>query len=271
MKRLFGLALAIVLVCSPLQVWASVTYQGSLQQLQADRQLFSLEGMLPGSSETRSVILQNRSTSQLLFYLKATPSHFTDSADANRSLALLEALQMKITLHEVNSNGSVVETGKLLYEGPASGRKDSGSIHEYIPLGTLRSWQQSVLEITVTLPTNIGNEQQNVLASLDWGFYCTVFTGSGGDRDDSDRDSDKGSTLSTITILDQPVPLGTIEILDNKVPTSIPNTGLRGHMISPAWVALSGLIALLALFWRQGNLSLILKKRFNQGVNNRRL
>lgn len=216
-----------------------------------DRDLFSnMKEMMPGDVKSNSVSINNNSTKDLTFYLKAYPGYVAVNGDAHSAVRdgnkvtvddkafhddLLTLIGMKITLD-----------GKVIFDGKADGSPTLTESAYGVSLGTVKAGESKKLVVEITLPgAEMGNEFMNAFTAVDWVFIAEGKDSSGGetpsggsDDDDDDGPGGGGRTpggpgVEVVTIDEGNVPLGTmgdsdvnIEIVEGQVPlASLAKTG----------------------------------------------
>jgi hypothetical protein len=134
------------------------------------------KNLIPGDEVTFAIKLNNISSERIRFYFWASDTDFGDNEEAKAlSNDLLSLLSLKIELPN---------NEKPLYEGPANGKGNdtvgaskitgTGS-SDAISLGWLEAGALSYLQVTITVPTGLGNNYKSSLAAVDWMFLCEIY------------------------------------------------------------------------------------------------
>lgn len=214
-----------------------------------DRDLFSnMKGVMPGDVRSNTVTINNNSSQDLTFYLKAYPGYQGVDGDAHSAVLgdnkvtvadknfhedLLKLIGMKITLD-----------GEIIFEGKADGSPELTAGDYGVSLGTIAAKTSKDMVVTIELPgAEMTNEYMDAFTAFDWVFIAEGRDSSGGgdgpnggggnDRPSGGGDRPSGDPVQVVTIDDGDVPLGAmgdsdvnIEIVDGQVPlASLAKTG----------------------------------------------
>ena len=218
-----------------------------------DRDLFSnMKDLMPGDVRSNTVSINNNSSQELTFYLKAYPDYVAVNGDAHSAVRdgnkvtfddknfhdeLLTLIGMKITFD-----------GQVIFDGKADGSPTLTEGAYGVSLGTVPAGTSKKLVVEITLPgPEMDNEFMDTFTAVDWVFVAEGRetgggdkpSGGGGNDDDDDGPGGDGTTpgggnpVEIVTINDGDVPLGNmgdsdvnIEIVDGQVPlASLAKTG----------------------------------------------
>ena len=111
--------------------------------------------MVPGSSYTDTLLIENSTNTKYTLYFKFNKKN--QSADADK---LLNNIIMKIT---INNN--------VIYEGNASGM-GSLDLSDAVSLGDVLPKKTYTMVVNTTLSTEYTNPEGDDLALIDWTFYA---------------------------------------------------------------------------------------------------
>lgn len=216
-----------------------------------DKDLFSnMKDVMPGDVRSNTVAINNESSQDLTFYLKAYPGYQAVSGDGHSAVRgdnkvtvedkeflddLLSVIGMKVTFD-----------GTVIFEGKADGSPQMTEGDYGIKLGTVAAKTSQELVVEITLPgAEMDNEFMNSFGAVDWVFIAEgKDTSGGGDHGGGDDDDGGGSggnrpggnpgdRVEVVNIDDGDVPLANmgdsdvnIEIVDGQVPlASLAKTG----------------------------------------------
>jgi hypothetical protein len=192
--------------------------------------------LVPGDEVTFAIKLNNLSSQTMRFYFWASDTDFGNNLEAKAlSDELLSLINIKIML----ANNEVP-----IYDGPADGKGDGSSsttkitgtgVSDAITLGWLSAGAQSFLQITISIPSNLGNEYQSLFAAVDWTFLSEIYevppstdppttNPPSTDPPTTDPPTTDPPTLPPST--PEPNPEGeNIEIEEDDIPEGSPDTG----------------------------------------------
>ena len=166
MKRLMALAAALLVLltlsATALAADGNVSYSGNAGEFVFEpggenslTDLFpNFKDLMPGDSVTQRIVLKNNADRRVnvRISMRALGAH-------HDSEAFLSQLQLKVT-----------QVGKTdLFEAPAS---QTAQLTDWVLLGMLTTGGQVELEVTLTVPTSMGNEFQEQAGYLDWQFMA---------------------------------------------------------------------------------------------------
>ena len=134
--------------------------------------------MLPGDTVSRTLILDNKYTSEYEIYLRA------EKVNPKEEFDLLEKLELVVEYED-----------KTMYKGPATGENEEEdsqySMVENIYLGKLNPGEKKTLNAKALLPgETIGNEYKNKKAEVNWIFTAICKE----NPEDPDEDSELPQT-----------------------------------------------------------------------------
>ncbi len=161
MKRVLAVALLLCAVLTlPVAATGQVTYEGDARQFVFNEggegsltDLFpAFKDVMPGDTVTQTVTVKNDVSHNVKvdLYLRSHGAH-PDSE------AFLSQLHLKV--EDVN--------GTVLFDAPAD---ETAGLTQWVYLGTLYSGGETRLQLTITVPTSLGNEWQEAVGQLDWEF-----------------------------------------------------------------------------------------------------
>lgn len=177
------------------------------------------KNLLPGDDITFTVQVKNNSSERVKFYFWA--------GDTENGKVISDELLSLIHLRITRSDNRII-----LYEGPAHGKGtgDPGSLEmigtgagDGIDLGWLNAGNNIGLNITISIPTSMGNEYQSEMASVDWTFLCEVYVPP--TNPPTDPPTDPPITPPTdppITPPTESIPEGDIDIEEDDIPEGAP-------------------------------------------------
>ena len=166
MKRLMALAAALVLLltlsATALAADGNVSYSGNAGEFvfepggsESLTDLFpTFQDLMPGDSVTQRIVLKNNANKRVnvRISMRALGAH-------HDSESFLSQLQLKVT-----------QVGKTdLFEAPAA---QTAQLTDWVLLGMLSSGGQVELEVTLTVPTSMGDEFQEQAGYMDWQFMA---------------------------------------------------------------------------------------------------
>ena len=170
------LALAAVTVSMAVPAFAAgkVSYDGNSQKFifspgseHSPTDLFgAFKNVMPGDSITQKLTVRNESSNgvKVKIYMRSRGAH-EDSVDFLSKLHLT-----------VNKSG----TNTMPYMFDAAADQTDG-LTDWVLLGTLYSGGEVNLDVTLTLPIELGNEYQDAVGYLDWEFKVEEYPVDPGD------------------------------------------------------------------------------------------
>ena len=159
MKKFMRTALILVLamVClatTALAAGSTVTYSGNSGNFVfAPEDLFAdFKGVMPGDSLTDEIVIKNKANNKVdvNIYIRALGA--TEGEDFLN--------QMKLTV--VNKSN-----GKTMFDAQAN---EVAQLSVWKTIGTFKSGSEAKLEVTLTVPIEMGNEFQDAVGELQWEF-----------------------------------------------------------------------------------------------------
>ena len=180
-RSLHALVLCLLLIVSlavPASATGKVTYKGKAKKFifepgssYSPTDLFpDMKDVMPGDTLTDTIVIKNGITSgtKLKVYLRSlgaqgeeadaeTPEGTQDLVTKEESADFLAQMRLKVT----KANGS------LLYEAPAD---QTAQLTNWVYLGMLRPGGKTELDLTLTVPVEMGDEYQNRVGYIDWEF-----------------------------------------------------------------------------------------------------
>lgn len=166
-------AIAISMVV-PAFAAGKVTYDGNSQKFifapgsdLSPTDLFGdFKNVMPGDSITQKVTVRNESSNEVKvkIYMRSLGAH-EDSVDFLSKLHLT-----------VNKSG----TNTMPYMFDAAADQTDG-LTDWVLLGTLYSGGEVNLDVTLTLPIELGNEYQDAIGYIDWEFKVEEYPVDPGD------------------------------------------------------------------------------------------
>lgn len=170
MKRFLSLLLVLSLIFAvPVHAaGGSVTYSGNAGDFLfapgSDHSLTDLfpdfKGVMPGDVLTQQITVKNRASNQVKvkIYIRSLGAQ-------EGSQAFLSQLKLKVAASQNN-------TMAYMFDAAAH---ETAQLSEWVCLGTLYSGGVVNLDVTLTVPTSMGNEFQNQVGYLDWQFMIEEF------------------------------------------------------------------------------------------------
>lgn len=177
------LCLAFLVLLAPLVAKAADTGEkepGIIEIVAGDTEnLFKqMTTMMPGQSVSDYFTVKNASKKGTVcdFYLYATlagEKEFGDNLTLKaNSEKLLEALNLKVVLHNASGRESIQGPGTVVYDGKSDYSTPGMGLTRgnRILLGTLRPSQAVTIEIIVSVPEDLGNEYEGLQGKFWWNF-----------------------------------------------------------------------------------------------------
>lgn len=171
---LFTLAAVAISMAVPAFAAGKVTYDGNSQKFifapgseLSPTDLFSdFKNVMPGDSITQKITVRNESSNEVKvkIYMRSLGAH-EDSVD------FLSKLHLK-----VNKSGS--NTMPYMFDAAAD---QTDGLTDWVLLGTLYSGGEVNLDVTLTVPIDLGNEYQDAVGYLDWEFKVEEYPVEPGD------------------------------------------------------------------------------------------
>ena len=170
MKRFLSLLLVLSLIFAvPVHAaGGSVTYSGNAGDFLfapgSDHSLTDLfpdfKGVMPGDVLTQQITVKNRASNQVKvkIYIRSLGAQ-------EGSQEFLSQLKLKVAASQNN-------TMAYMFDAAAH---ETAQLSEWVCLGTLYSGGVVNLDVTLTVPTSMGNEFQNQVGYLDWQFMIEEF------------------------------------------------------------------------------------------------
>lgn len=163
MQKIFVL-LAVIALMMNLSVHAfaagSVTYDGNAKKFifepgseHSPTDLFTdFKGVMPGDSITQKVYIKNDISNnvKIKLYMRSLGAH-------ENSKDFLSKLNLKVSQDKASN----------LFDAPAD---QTAQLSEWVYLGTFYSGAEIDLNVTLTVPIELGNEYQQAIGYLDWQF-----------------------------------------------------------------------------------------------------
>ncbi len=165
MKKTFILFILLCLFSLPTLADGSVEYYGNASHFVFEKgsvysptDLFeSFKGVMPGDTLTERITVRNKSPQNKVgIYMRALGAK-------EGSEDFLEKLTL--TVKASGNNG-------YLFSAPASER---ATLADWVYLGTFYGDTGVDLDVTLNVPTDLGNEYQNRIGYLDWEFYAVEY------------------------------------------------------------------------------------------------
>lgn len=170
MKRFLSLLLVLSLIFAvPVHAaGGSVTYSGNAGDFLfapgSDHSLTDLfpdfKGVMPGDVLTQQITVKNRASNQVKvkIYIRSLGAQ-------EGSQAFLSQLKLKVAASQNN-------TMAYMFDAAAH---ETAQLSEWVCLGTLYSGGVVNLDVTLRVPTSMGNEFQSQVGYLDWQFMIEEF------------------------------------------------------------------------------------------------
>ncbi len=169
MKRLIAIIFCLVLF--PLGVYAAdgnVTYSGNSGNFvftpgsdYSPTDLFTeFKGVMPGDAISQTITVENKASNKfkVKIYMRSLGAH-------NDSKEFLSKLGLTVAVSENN---------EMAYMFDATADK-TAQLTDWVCLGTLYSGGKVNLDVSLHMPTDVGNEFSNKIGYLDWEFMVQEF------------------------------------------------------------------------------------------------
>ena len=185
-KRLFSLVLAMVMMAG-FAITSSaagvVTYEGKSgeeefvftpgTEYDATDLFTDFKNLMPGDTITQKIRLVNdgKDGTTTKFYLKALgPKDIADGTvlgNGNDDDGFTDKEVYQKLLSQLNLTVKLVKGDKTLFDAAAD---QTDGLSDWVLLGSLRKGGEIDLEVTVEVPSEMGNEFQDVAGVLEWRF-----------------------------------------------------------------------------------------------------
>lgn len=145
---------------------AAVSYEGQAQQFifspgssYSLTDLFTgLKDVMPGDKLTDSIEIKNNSQNTIKVYMRALGAHkFGEEELTKKSKEFLS--QMKLSVTQRNAAKLSDALADL-----------SGGLADWVCLGTFQKGTKTVLDVTLEVPIEMGNDYQDAAGYVDWQF-----------------------------------------------------------------------------------------------------
>ena len=205
MKHVTSLVLALILVLS-LSVTAfaatsSVEYSGhnifgfapGSEFTKTD--LFdNFKGVMPGDTLTETITVSNtaRCCDFIKIYLRAVPhdgeNPLSPKVAQSETVASMSDFLNQLTM-------TVTQDGKTIFSGKAN---ELDGLKKNVLLGTLRRNKSVTLDVTLTVPADLGNEYANRVGEVDWLFTVEEYDAA---RPDTPKTGDEPNIIPYVALL----------------------------------------------------------------------
>lgn len=161
----FIMALALCIGLAPTAFASTVTYQGQSEKFvfspgsdYSPTDLFeNFKSVMPGDQLTQQIEVKNAANNRVnvKLYIRALGAH-------EASVEFLK--QMNLTVRQDGSS--------VLFDAPAD---QKSTLEDWVCLGTFQSGADVTLDVTLSVPLEMGNEFQEAVGYLDWQFKVEEF------------------------------------------------------------------------------------------------
>ncbi len=177
LSLLMILAMALGFTTGAAATDASITFQGKDDgfrfQPGSDYTATDLFGnfknVMPGDTRTETVTFTNadKDSDYVVLYMKALPHGAENpiSEAVETELEPMEAFLSQLTL-------TVTNGGQVIYE---SSPEKPAQLTDFVQLGTFRTGETAKLQVSLTVPLELGNDYANQIGEVDWVFHVEAF------------------------------------------------------------------------------------------------
>ena len=194
--------------------------------------------MLPGSSYTDELIIENGTSTTYRLFFKVIEKNQSDVSNN-----LLDYINMKIYLDD-----------SLIYDGKVKGldyNNNGVNLQEAIEIGDFPGGRRAVMKAETTLSTDYNNPEDNDFSEIDWQFYAEY----------DEKEEPTPDSKPTPTPDSKP----TIKPIERDVPKKTPGKVQTGMLTNVAIYSIVIGVSALILF-----VILYLKRYNNKEIKNRK-
>lgn len=149
----------------------------------------NFKDVMPGAKLPQTIDIINSSTDSdyIKLYLQAVP-HNEENKPVAKGLGNVNIAEMEKFLNQMDMTVTNSIDGKVVFEGSAG---ELDGLKNAVYLGKLDHGDASLLTVTLTVPSDMGNEFSDRIGEIDWKFIAEQFNYSTSDDDDDDDDNDE--------------------------------------------------------------------------------
>lgn len=179
-KNTVCIAVLLCLLCGSVLTSGADDSSQQTSRINPGSNLFqNMQSMIPGETYSDTVFLYNESTEAVVFYIGAR-SAGVEEFDGDQNLKvlsdkLLELLELKMILYNVDNTGKQGRMGKIVYNGAASGASKSDGLPHMldckIKLASVGAGESVLVEFIVQVPSDLSSDFYNTEGKFIWDFY----------------------------------------------------------------------------------------------------
>ena len=171
MKKIIAILMLLFLLCGSALAASNVTYEGGAEKFvflpgseYSDSDLFeNFKGVLPGDVLTQKITVKNDTDGQVRIYMRAEPGEKIPSGLMEKN-----GLTVEENRDFLNQLSMTVECrDKEIFDAAPS---ETAQLTKNTLLGTFKKKGSTELTVTLTVPTDMGNEYMGRIGIVPWTF-----------------------------------------------------------------------------------------------------